>query len=36
VALGGKVFLRVLETITPRIITGAAPVVAGTIAITLA
>ena len=36
VVLGSKLFLRDLEKITPRIVAGAALVVAGTIAITLA
>ncbi len=36
VVLGSKLFLRDLEKITPRIVGGAALVVAGTIAITLA
>jgi drug/metabolite transporter (DMT)-like permease len=36
VVLGSKQFLRDLEKITPRIVAGAALVVAGTIAITLA
>ena len=36
VVLGSKLFLRDLEKITPRVIAGAALVVAGTIAITLA
>ena len=36
VVLGSKLFLRDLEKITPRIVTGAALVVAGTLAISLA
>ena len=36
VVLGGKFFLRDVEKITPRIVAGAALVVAGTIAMALA
>jgi drug/metabolite transporter, DME family len=36
VALGGKFFLRYVEKITPRVVAGAALVVAGTIAMALA